>query len=207
MKNNLKNLVLLAWTISGMSCTPTLKLYYGVHDPRHETPASVSKYAQQRNLDGAIILIPKDTASYLAIVRSMKANPDLYLFSSTGVNMKYSVRSDCNEPVFEFAETICTGKYNAIDTAATLSMILNYLKPLTPDDSLRYAESQRRDVDYTTLITWAKYIGYLNKDHVRPWLESLSNQKECKVNCYLLNMDFVTTSWSKEEFESVNFND
>ena len=69
-----------------------------------------------------------------------------------------------------------------------------------------FMEAKRSQAKFTCLISWAKYIGLLNKDHVKPWLDSLETQKNCAVQTYLINMDFVEGVWSKKQFKNLRFN-
>lgn len=186
------------------SCTPTLKLVYGVHKPRLETPASIRKYVHQKELDEGIVLVPKDSASHMYLVQQMRGIPDLYLFDTTGTVLKYSLKEGCNAPVFDITETICHNSYIPVDSLDSFFDFLKYVKPLSAGDSLIFNDMIKKEASYYTIITWSKYSGYLNKDHVKPWLESLMKPKDCSVTTFLLNMDFVTSAWTKEQYEALN---
>ncbi len=180
-----------------LSCSPLIKIIYGVHKPRQENPKSVLKYAKSRGLDKAIMLVPKDSVSFRKLLKHFVAIPDFYLFNMEGKALLYSDSVTCNAPVFNVIDSLCIGNYSLNPNRIELVQILDFLRPLTAEDSIRFVESQKKDVKYTGFITWAKYIGYLNKDHTRPWVNSSNNSKDCYYNIYLVNLDYLEEVWQK----------
>ncbi len=180
-----------------LSCSPLIKFIYGVHKPRPESSKSVLNYAKSRGLDKAILFIPKDSVSFRKLIKYFAGIPDLYIFNSEGKALLYSDSATCNAPVFSVIDSICKGNYNLDPNGKALVQILDLLRPLTSDDSVRFVEAQKKEVKYTGFITWAKYIGYLNKDHTRPWVNRSINSKGCNTNIYLVNLDYLEEVWQK----------
>ncbi|TAH42796.1 MAG: hypothetical protein EYC69_04295 [Bacteroidetes bacterium] len=197
MKLKIASLLFVMSLLCLHSCTPLLRIVYGVHKPRLESVGSVVKYAESRRLDSAIILVPKDSVSFRKVLSCFARIPDLYLFNAEGKALLYSDSAACNAPVFNVIDSICDGNYRPDTKGKELWQILDFLKPLTPDDSIRFADSQKRTVRYTGFISWAKYIGYLNKDHTRPWVNSSNKSKGCNYNIYLVNLDYLEEIWKQ----------
>ncbi len=202
MKRKLNLLLGIFLITVGTSCTPLLKKFYGIHEPQLESPKSISGYAEDKRLNKVVILIPKDISSFAKIQNFFGGVPRLLLFDKDGSALKYSDTESCNAPAFDMTEQICNGKFPKNDSLVSLDSLLEYIKPLTESDSVRFKESQGKQVEYTSLITWTKYSGKLNKDHVRPWVESLNSQTKCAITTYLINLDFVEGIWSKEQFKN-----
>jgi len=187
------------------SCRPLAKVVYGLHKPRLESTRSVLKYAKSRDLDHVTILVPKDTASFLKLFYLFRATPDLYLFDSLGKSLLYSDNSTCNAPASSVIDSLCNWMYKRNPNGKELTQIFDCLKPLEKKDTLKFLEAQKMQVQFTGFITWTKYTGYLNKNHVKPWVKSLGNSRDCSWNAYLINMDFLDDLWSKEDVKGLKF--
>ena len=187
------------------SCRPLAKVVYGLHKPRLESTHSVLKYAKSRDINHVTILVPKDTSSFLELFNLFRTTPDLYLFDSLGNSLLYSDKSDCNAPVSVVIDSICNGVYKFNAKGKELAQIFNCLKPLEKKDSLNFLEAQKMQVKYTGFITWNKYTGYLNKNHVKPWVKGFGESKDCAWNSFLINMDFLDNIWTKEDVKGLKF--
>lgn len=187
------------------SCTPILKLYYGYHDPRVEKLNSINKFAGKKKIDDSIILIPKNAKAFITLAKYLPAIPDLYLYNAKGEPLIYKIKEGCNAPVFDITNMICASKYLTGDSMISLKSFIDNVKPLNEEDSIRFEESLKKSVEFTSIITWSTNIGFLNKDHVRPWQESLKAQTDCPINSYLLNMDIIEEIFTAEELKLLGF--
>lgn len=190
--------------LSLSSCHPTLRLYYGIHNPKFETVESVSNYAKRKKIDGPITFIPKDSAAYAFMFSAFKGLPNLLVFDSIGHALTYSSNESCNAEAFKLSTTICENQLSRNDSVGTLQSLLALLKPLYESDSLRYKQVINKQVAYTTLISWNKSIGRLNKDHVRPWIQDFTQNTDCSINTFLINFDFIDGIWTKEKFRALH---
>jgi hypothetical protein len=205
MKSGLFSLSLLLMVVLSASCSKVLKLYYGVHKPMLESEKRVAKYASRKGIDHAMILIPKSAESFLVINHFLKTIPDLFVYNEFGKRIQYASKENCNAPAFNFTDSICISKFQLLDSLPSLDSIYSHLRPLDSEDSIAFLGSINKKAKFNCLISWTKYSGVLNKDHVRPWVDSLNAQTDCTVQTYLINLDFIEGIWTIESLKKYGF--
>ena len=55
---------------------------------------------------------------------------------------------------------------------------------------------EKSEYDYYVFIYTARFLGRLNKDHVKVWERNLKNATGCKVKYYLIDLDWQK-SWDQ----------
>ncbi len=191
MKNKIVALILFAH-FSG--CTPILKLYYGYHEPTSEDSTSLKKYYKRKGIDPASMLVFSDSVKYYQRLKEVMGIPEIRVFNKEGHLIYYKdTLKTCNAPAYEYTEFICTTsglKMNAAKnlTTETKGLLTLNNTPLNITTEAGY--------DYYVFIYCARFLGRLNKDHVKVWQHNLENAKSCKVKYYLVDMDWQK-SWDQ----------
>ena len=187
------------------SCHPLTRLIYGVRQPKLVKASTVSKYMKKLDMDNEIILTPRDINSYLKILKIVDGIPNLLVFNQQGIALKDTGTNSCNAPLFDQTQNVCSLQILLNRSVGKLDEFLAMLKPLTQEDSLRFEEARRKDINFTAFVSSARYAGYLNKDHVKPWVDNLSAINECKLNTYIINMDLLDGVWTEEMINKIKY--
>jgi len=180
-------------------------LIYGLHNPRLEESINVSKYMKKLDMEKETVLIPKDIESYLKITKIANGVPNLLVYDKKGIALKDTVTVSCNAPAFEVTKNICQIQAMQNISLGNLEKLLSLLRPLSMEDSLKFEDARIKKVDFTVFVTSAKYVGYLNKDHVKPWVQNLDSITDCAVTTYILNFDLIDGIWTKEIVRDIKF--
>lgn len=187
------------------SCKSALKAIKGVKDPKLETYVTTKKYLHKNDIDTTKVVYFKDISSFIkATQRKYMKIPNAYFFDSNGnfVDYRKSV-TDCNAKVDEFILDLNTFNEAKKDSTKTLTELKGFL--VSSNKKLLSEEPGRISV----FITWAKYVGALNREKAFDWVKLLeaAKQKGINVDYYLLNCDFQE-NWNltKEEKESLGVN-
>lgn len=178
-------------------CSTVAKKMYGIKDPEIENRASIISYAQSINIDTSHI-ITVDTAAYIkTLVRIQTSIPEAELFNRGGINISYKKKDqDCNAGLFSFIPNLRKDSaYNQKD-AYSLAQHLKGLRGLNGEtlDGLTDPSA-----DYYLFIYWVKWIGKLNKDHVREWMSLAQSNPHVRIQVIPVNLDFQ--SWWPESFQ------
>jgi hypothetical protein len=163
---------------------------YGIKQPQSETPESLTKYANEIGLNDSLIIIPKDTTAFYRLYQLNNSVPEIRAFNKRGEMVYYKDSTTCNAPAFSFTDSICFINDLTINTYYSLAKECSLYKNLDGKD----LEINSDIYDYTVFIYWAKYLGKLNKDHVKEWQDNLQKQTECSIKIYLANMDIPHNS-------------
>jgi len=198
MNRLLKIVLILNIICSFSSCHPIARVIYGLHNPRLEEPETISKYMKKLSIDKATVLVPKDVESYMEVLKTVGGVPDLLVYNKNGIALKDTVTVTCSAPVFEVTKNICQIQAMQNISLGNLEKLLSLLRPLSMEDSLKYEAAKQKKVDFTVFVTSAKYVGYLNKDHVKPWIQNLDSITDCAVTTYIINFDLIDGIWTKE---------
>ncbi len=183
-------------------CTPIMKVIYNFHDPQYETLASISRGAKKYGFPDSLITT-MDSASWMAAMSKISI-PDVRIYNSEGHFVRYAPPESCNAAAFGVLDSLCNYSSRSIlrqaqyDPARSHGELVEPLSGATSSDSLQtlntelakfnYSTPRHDNPEWTVFITWAMFSGRLNKNHVKPWLESLQKQP-CSVRVYLVNMD------------------
>ena len=82
MKNKLIIYSLLFVFCSG--CTPILKLFYGVHEPKAEDSISLRKYYGKKGINTNNMLVLSDSIKYKARFKEVGGFPEIRVFNKEG---------------------------------------------------------------------------------------------------------------------------
>jgi len=190
MKNKMVAVILLGVF---SSCTPIIKLYYGYHEPKAEDSKSLTKYYNKKGIDPGNMLILSDSVKYYERFKEVQGFPEIRVFNKEGYLVYYKDTAKlCNAPAYEFTESICNESNLKFNASKNLKSETNGLLNL---NNVPLQITTDTVYDYYVFIYCARFIGRLNKDHVKVWQHNLENVKGCKVKYYLVDMDWQK-SWS-----------
>ena len=177
----------------------------GVKDPKIETYSSSKKYLHKNNIDTTRLVYFKDLNSFgRASKKKLLQIPNAYFFDKNGNFVDYrKSATDCNAKVDDFIQDLNTFDEAKKDSTKTLTELKRFLA--SSNKNLLY----EKPGEITVFITWARYIGALNREKAFDWVKLLeeAKQKGVSVKYYLLNCDFQE-KWNltKEEKEALGVN-
>lgn len=178
-------------------CSSVAKKMYGIKDPDIENRESIIRYATSINLDTTYICTV-DTSAYLkTLIRIQSSLPEAELFNREGVNISYKKQDqDCNAGLFSFIPSLRSDSAYTRKDAYNLTQHLNGIRGLNGETLHNITDPS---ADYYLFIYWVRWIGKLNKDHVREWMELAKANPHVRIQVIPVNMDFQ--SWWPESFQ------
>lgn len=167
-----------------ISCTPVMKIIYGVHQPRYVSDATVSLYADQLDLEGTIYRLKEyaeenhSKYNYLG-----KRLPETLVFNSEGRITKLEI--DCSSDLYSIANLTI----EAIDSLETGEK--SYQDFIADSYTLNKMGSETKNTYNTPVyvIKFAEFVGKLNKDNIPEQIRILKNRSDVKY--VFLNMDYT----------------
>ena len=183
MKKRLIFILPLAILVS--SCTPILKLYMGAKNPKNENEKSLTEYLERKGLrtDNLYAL---DIPDYQYLNKIVNGAPDIMIFTSDGRLIKYKPDSSCNASAFGFLESVSPEmEFDYIDSVS-FEDCFSRLRDLNGNPVV---VQKSEDIDFYLIIFWAKFLGRLNKDHVKIWEEQALNNPNAKIKVFKVSKD------------------
>lgn len=196
MKTNLPFLLLLILGLILIGCKPSIKLLYGIKQPKFETSESIESYLEKRKVPSDNVLIIKDLNGLININNGDFSVPNALFFNANGEYVEYRKSpEDCNANIFGFIEDIASINYQPADSSKNMDLIIANVKHI---HSEKVKVEDRRHA--YIFITWAKYAGKLNKDKAFAWVDLINsaNKNGLNVEYFLLNYD-LQQSWNLTE--------
>ena len=181
-----KNKILLILTLIFLSsCNLVLKTLYGVKKPKIETEKSLKDYLKRKGINADnIYAVNKD--DYVKIIKQIKNIPEILVFDKNGNNIKYKETKQCNAKAFDFIETLSKNTSFIYNDSLKLN---DYLKKLKDFSGNPVKYNKKFNTDFYLFIFWTRYIGRLNKDHVKVWETKANNNKNAKIEVIKVNLD------------------
>jgi hypothetical protein len=187
VKGGVFAIFLFAFALS--SCTFLIKKMYRVKKPKLETVESLTKYLSKNKYDASKLILLKDPEAFKQFLKINNGVPNAMFFNKRGefVDFRKSPE-DCNGKINEFIGSV--EEINEASNENTLK--LNEINQLLSNKIIETGE-------ITIVMTWAVYIGKLNKKKSFEWIELIkqAQQKGVKINYYLLNCD-ILESWESD---------
>lgn len=186
----MKKMLPLLLVISLCNCKTALKTAYGIKKPKLETEESVKQYLAKNEIDTSKVFVYKDILSFAkASEMNMMSFPEALFFNKDGYLVRYKKETEeCNARVDEFLSDLKQFSKMPEDRSITTDKFFAMLAGDKPP---------KTDADITVVITWAVYVGRLNKEKAFEWVRLLevAKTKGIKVNYILLNCDYQK-SWN-----------
>lgn len=197
MKKYLIVVICLGLLIMSSSCKWFLLRAYGVKQPRFESVKSIVKKSRRLKLDTSCILVMNPYAIGSFYKRGI---PEGEIFDARGRYIEYKkTDTSCNAGLFAFISSLKADSNFLMSDKRFLKNELNRFRRL---DKQPLTESYFKPVDYYVFLTWAKWIGRLNKDHVKEWEQLIKKNQKAKIQLILVNIDLME-DWTNEEKEYV----
>lgn len=174
-----------------IGCKPLSRTSLGVKNPKFKNQIEVYNFAKKHDVKLASIY-------YFANWESMKRAfelkyskiPNAYFFNKNGDFVDYKKKSsDCNAKVDEFIENLENFSCYNSDSSKNINQILPLIKNDKSDSIIQN--------DITVIISWASFMGDVNKEKAFEWIKLLEKikQKDINLEYYLINYD-LQKSWN-----------
>ncbi|SFC04090.1 hypothetical protein SAMN05421780_102364 [Flexibacter flexilis DSM 6793] len=190
--------VLLCTTFS---CTPIMKMAYGIKNPKIETDQSLLKKSKKFGFR-TDNLATVNEADYLLVLQK-NGIPDANIFDKEGRYIEYrATEESCNAGLFSYIPKLGTDTAHKYTNVTTLQAETQRLRDLKGN-----AFTSLPEADYYVFIYWAAFTGKLNKDHVKAWEELAASNKKTKIAVIKVNLDiqdYWTPAFKNEIYSSMN---
>ena len=192
----MKKITFVGLIILFTGCKNILKTAYAIKDPALETWESTQSYLTKNNIGTDRTLIFKDFPSFVyASQNKLLIIPNGIFFNSEGNFVPYNeTPTTCNANVDNFIMDLKNLDQDAEGTKS-IGDLLKLTKTLEGE-----TPSFEKGYDVYVFITWARYVGRLNKEKAFDWVDLLEKAKRNGVNVkyYLLNCD-LQEAWNMTE--------
>lgn len=189
--NKTKILLQLLILLSLNSCKTVMMKYYGASDPKLETNTTIEKYLHKKKIDESDLFKVKSFKSFLAFSTNVMT-PNGFFYNKNGYFIDYNQTPKmCNADVGKFILDLKNINQEESKTK-NLKEVIQYLCDKNGND-LKFEEGY----DVYVLITWAKFVGKLNKEKSFEWLDIIKKTDfdGLKVKYYLVNVD-IQENWT-----------
>ncbi len=176
------------------SCKSVLKTFYGIKKPKIETENTLRKYLKKKDINDDNIYTV-NYSDFKKINKQIDGIPEILIFENNGKLIKYKNDNECNAKAFDFIENLSKTDSLRYDKKTTLN---NYLNKLRDFNGKAIKMEKDNNIDFYLFVFWAKYVGRLNKDHVKIWEEQANNNKRSKIKVVKVNLD-IQKWWEKLE--------
>ena len=148
--------------------------------------ANYKSFCLKKGMDTSNLIFLKDSSSFLSYYSKKEEDlkyfniglPELYVFDSNSTFLKYKPDTACNAPGFAFTENVCD---KITKLQRTDLKFQNFAKYFNFENGKEVKDLDIKGYDAVIVISWAKYMGKLNKDHVKVWEDNLKKQNPCKL--------------------------
>ncbi|QOW10684.1 hypothetical protein Q73A0000_10010 [Kaistella flava (ex Peng et al. 2021)] len=191
MKTLYSILVLTMFT----NCQPIAKALTGISTPKEETTESILDFLEKAKMDTSNIFVVKDEKSYYPTLKLFSNSfPEALLFDKNGNELIYkeTVQS-CNAGLFATIPNLNTTSELKKGNLQIENVLNTYAVPLLKNNVI--LETQ---CDYYLIINWGKFIGKLNRDHVKVWEDLAKANNKVKIKVIKLNID-LQKNWEHTE--------
>lgn len=175
--------LLLLFTLL-VNCKTLTKICYGVKNPNFKKNVELYNFLKKNNINLKSIYFFKDFDNMIkGYELKYSTIPDAYFFNQNGNLIPYKSNTEqCNAKVDDFITDLKNIKNNKSENKN-----INDFIPLLSNDKNEVIVLN----EITVLITWASYLGKVNKQKAFEWIKLLEQAKDkgIKVNYYLVNYD------------------
>lgn len=197
----MKKIQFLLLFILLINCKTLTKISYGVKNPNFKKNNDLYSFLNKNNIDSKSIYFFKDYDNMIKAYQLRYSTiPDAYFFNNNGNFIPYKSNAEqCNAKVDDFISDLKNININKSENKNIKDFI-----PLLKNDKNEVIVLN----EITVLITWATYLGKVNKQKAFEWIKLLEQAKDqgIKINYYLINYD-LQESWnlnSNEKKEILN---
>ena len=180
----MKKTYFLLFFILLVNCKTLTKISYGVKSPSFKKNYELYNFLKRNNIDPKSIYFFTDFDNMIkAYELKYSTIPDAYFFNQNGDFIPYKSNTEqCNAKVDDFITDLKKINFNKSEN----KNIKDFIPLLSNDKNKEIVLNE-----ITVLITWATYLGKVNKQKAFEWIKLLEQAKDegIKVNYYLVNYD------------------
>lgn len=188
--------LLLLFTLL-VNCKTLTKISYSVKNPNFKKNVELYNFLKKNNVNLKSIYFFKDFDNMIkGYELKYSTIPDAYFFNQNGDFIPYKSNTEqCNAKVDDFITDL-----KNINNNKSENKNINDFIPLLSNDKNEVIVLN----EITVLITWATYLGKVNKQKAFEWIKLLEQAKEkgIKVNYYLVNYD-LQECWELKSDEKI----
>jgi hypothetical protein len=187
MKSRMVYLVLVP--VCWCSCKPLYLKMNGIRKPEVETVESVTSGLSRFDRSYPDYLcIPKDSASFIRVLKALKHLPSASFFLEDGSLLKIQDTGYCAGIALNFAKILRSDTLLKVDSAVTFPELAKHLQKVGQRATL-----DTRGYDFTVVFLWLNFAGRANENNflIR---DELDRRFPGKVNYLFVNMD-VQQTW------------
>lgn len=192
----MKKICYLLIIILFTNCKSITKISLGVKNPTFKTEMEINNFMLQENLNQPSIYFVKSWKSYeILLKKKFSSFPDAYFFNKNGDFVNYKKDSkECNSNVGEFIKNL--KDFSKLETDSTKNI------KIFKENILNNKNEKFQESDVTVIITWATFLGKVNKNKAFEWINLIKEAQISgqSINYYLINYD-LQESWNLEEKE------
>jgi len=185
----------LALVTMVFSCTPVLKIIYGMHNPKPETKKNLNKYIEKQGISVETVYYFTDSNSFYNYYNQKWQIPKISIYNHNHLFLRIIEKDTCVNQRYEMAENLSIHNNYQVDSSEHLLDILNQFetkdgKKIDIDNGLK--------TDFYIVIHWAKFTGKLNKRDVKSWNKTFNNKKnKMNIEIFYLCCDPLKSWWSE----------
>lgn len=174
-----------------VSCKSITKIYLGVKNPTFKTHEQINDFLIKKDLSQSSIYYVKSWVNYENLLKSKYSSfPEAFFFNNEGEFVNYKKDSkECNANVGEFIKNLNNFSNFKIDKTKNIKTI---------EENISNNKGEKFDhAEINVVITWATFLGKVNKNKAFEWIKLLEEAKKegINVNYYLVNYD-LQESWN-----------
>lgn len=166
-------------------------MYLGIENPSFKTHKQLDDFLIKKDLNQPSIYYIKSWKNYENLLtEKFSSFPEAYFFNKKGDLVSYKKDSkECNANVGEFIKNLTEfSNFNSVKTKSI---------KIFEDNICNNKNEKFKDyADINVIITWATFVGKVNKNKAFEWIELIEKAKRngININYYLVNYD-LQESW------------
>lgn len=177
-----------------INCKSLTKISLGVKNPKFKTEKELNNFLIKEKLNQPSIYFVKSWKSYEILLKTKFSSfPDAYFFNKNGdfVNYKKNTK-ECNANVGEFIKNL--NEFSNSETDPTKNIKI-FEENISNNKNEKFQESE-----ITVIITWATFLGKVNKNKAFEWIELIKEAQKSgqNINYYLINYD-LQECWNLDQ--------
>lgn len=174
----------LLFSVVISSCSPVVRLLYGVRSPIPVTYEEICRFqAGQLSNEALLCFLPLDADPEYAV-------PEPFLFDKSGraIDFKSNGNSNCTGSLGTFLSKLNARDVRLLSSHQDLDA---FAHPLSKSPCQKEAILIQQ-ADYHLFITWATWTGKtVYRQRVQDWIRGAQANKQLRIAVYLVNMDPV----------------
>ncbi len=182
--------IILLLLILLSSCKSITKLYLGVKNPSFKTHKQLNDFLVKKDLNQSSIYYIKSWKNYEILLKEKYSSfPEAYFFNKKGDFVNYKKDSkECNANVGEFIKNLAD--FSNLNSVKTKNI------KIFEENISNNKNEKFRNSDINVVITWATFVGKVNKKKAFEWVKLIeeAKRKGININYYLVNYD-LQESW------------